>query len=101
MVDGPVMAGATPRPDDAFRFTHGEEVISQTGQRVKLFRPLDFIVLADRAENFGLANVIRQSDSRLLANPTVKNGVTGTRLHIFCVVLPRMIRQVTCPALGG
>ncbi|MEM1130117.1 MAG: DUF3604 domain-containing protein [Pseudomonadota bacterium] len=56
------MAGATLDPDDAYRFSRGEEVTSHTGKRVKLVRPLDFIVLADHAENFGLADYIRRDD---------------------------------------
>ena len=66
------MAGATLGPDEAYRFSRGEEVTSYTRQRVKLKRPLDFIVLADHAENFGLANSIRRSDPAVLANPTGK-----------------------------
>ena len=66
------MAGATLGPDEAYRFSRGEEVTSHTGQRVKLKRPLDFIVLADHAENFGLADYIRRSDPALLVNPTGK-----------------------------
>ena len=66
------MAGATLGPDEAYRFSRGEEVTSYTRQRVKLKRPLDFIVLADHAENFGLADSIRRSDPAVLANPTGK-----------------------------
>jgi hypothetical protein len=66
------MAGATLGPDEAYRFSRGEEVTSHTGKRVKLKRPLDFIVLADHAENFGLADYIRRSDPAVLANPTGK-----------------------------
>ncbi len=54
------MAGATLGPEIAYRFARGEEVISHLGYPVKLVRPLDFIVLADHAENFGLAEFIRQ-----------------------------------------
>ena len=37
-----VMFGTRLGPDDAYRFARGEEVISSTGQRVQLSRPLDF-----------------------------------------------------------
>jgi len=33
--------------DDAYRFARGEEVVSSAGQRVRLSRPLDFLVAAD------------------------------------------------------
>ncbi len=66
------MAGATLGPDEAYRFSRGQEVISHLGRRVKLHRPLDFLVIADHAENFGLADFIRRSDPLLLKNPTGK-----------------------------
>ncbi len=66
------MAGATLGPDAAYRVSRGEEVRSHTGWRVKLNRPLDFLVLADHAENLGLADFIRRSDPIILANETGK-----------------------------
>ena len=45
--------GNTLGPETAYRFARGEEVISSTGQRVKLSRPLDFLVVADHAEGLG------------------------------------------------
>ena len=66
------MAGASLGPDEAYRVSRGEEVGSHLGWRVKLIRPLDFLVLADHAENLGLADFIRRSDPILLANETGK-----------------------------
>ena len=66
------MIGATLGPDVAYRVSRGEEVMSHLGWRVKLVRPLDFLVLADHAENLGLADFIRRSDPILLANETGK-----------------------------
>ena len=42
-------------PDAAYRFAKGETVTSTTGQPVKLDRPLDFLVVADHANNMGAA----------------------------------------------
>jgi hypothetical protein len=66
------MAGGTAGPDVAYRVSRGETVTSTTGQRVKLIRPLDFIVLADHAENLGLADFISRSDPICMANETCK-----------------------------
>jgi len=66
------MAGATLGPDVAYRVSRGETVTSQLGWQVKLIRPLDFVVVADHAENLGLADFISRSDPILLANPTGK-----------------------------
>jgi len=45
--------GARLMPPDAYRFAKGEEVISSTGQPVRLSRPLDFLVVADHSDNMG------------------------------------------------
>jgi hypothetical protein len=66
------MAGATLGPDEAYRVSRGEVVTSHLGWKVRLNRPLDFIVVADHAENLGLADFIRRSDPILLANKTGK-----------------------------
>ncbi len=38
--------GARLTPEDAYRFARGEELTSSTGLKVKLSRPLDFLVVA-------------------------------------------------------
>jgi Protein of unknown function (DUF3604) len=40
-------------PRDAYRFARGEEVISSTGQPVRLSRPLDWLVVADHSDGIG------------------------------------------------
>ncbi len=45
------MLGGTLGPDTAYRVSRGETVESRDGWRVKLPRPLDWIVVADHAEN--------------------------------------------------
>ena len=60
------MAGAIVGPEQAYRFARGEEVTSNSGLPVKLARPLDFLVVADHAENLGLAPMIAASDPGLL-----------------------------------
>lgn len=66
------MVGASLGPDEAYRVSRGEEVTSHLGWKVKLIRPLDFIVVSDHAENLGLADYIRRSDPIILSNKTGK-----------------------------
>ncbi|TLU64146.1 DUF3604 domain-containing protein [Thalassotalea litorea] len=73
------MAGATLTPDDAYRFAMGETVTSNLGWRTQLRRPLDFIVVADHAENLGLADFIRREDPILMANEQGKKWVEMTK----------------------
>lgn len=42
------------------------------GWQVKLIRPLDFLVIADHAENLDIADFIRRSDPICLANEVCK-----------------------------
>ena len=63
------MVGAILGPEEAYRFARGEEVKSNHGLPVKLQRPLDFLVVADHAENLGLAPMIAESNLDLLKNP--------------------------------
>jgi len=42
-------------PDEAFRFARGEQLMSSTGQPVKLEKPYDWLVVSDHAECLGLA----------------------------------------------
>ena len=49
------LAGTKLGLDEAYRFARGETVTSNSGQKAALKRPLDFLVVADHAENLGLA----------------------------------------------
>ena len=66
------MVGNTLGPEEALRFARGEQVISSTGVPARLIRPLDFLVVADHAENLGLAPMIEESNPALLKDPMGK-----------------------------
>ena len=57
------------RPQDAYRFAKGEEVTASSGQRVKLSRPLDFLVVSDHSDGFGFFPQLMSGDPDLLATP--------------------------------
>src|SRR5512147_1878878 len=61
--------GARLTPKDAYRFARGEEVTSNTGQPVKLSRPLDFLVVADRSDGMGFFPQLMGGDPEVLATP--------------------------------
>lgn len=54
--------------EDAFRFARGEEVTTTHGLRVKLSRPLDFLVVSDHAEMYGLMPQLLKGDQAVLAS---------------------------------
>lgn len=64
--------GARLGPEDAYRFALGEELTSSTGLRVKLSRPLDFLVVADHSDNMGFFPRLYSGNPQMLADPTGK-----------------------------
>jgi len=64
--------GTALTAEDAYRFARGEEVTSSTGVRGKLSRPLDFLVVADHAENMGTMGAMKDGLPELMTDPTVR-----------------------------
>ena len=62
--------GARLGPKEAYRFARGEEIMASSGQRVKLSRPLDFLVVADHSDNMGFFPKLFAGDPNFLADPT-------------------------------
>ena len=67
--------GATNGPEEAYRFARGEEVVSSHGIRAKLIKPLDWLVVADHAENLGLAPMAREANPELMKFPFGKKMI--------------------------
>jgi hypothetical protein len=67
------LAGATLGPEFAYRVSRGEQVTSQTGLPFKLVRPLDFVVVADHAENIGIYDYLDRGD------PILKESENGRK----------------------
>jgi hypothetical protein len=61
--------GTRLMPEDAHRFARGEEVTSTGGLKVKLSRPLDFLVVADHSDNLGFFSDLFAGDPQILAHP--------------------------------
>ncbi len=65
-------AGTRLSTEEALRVASGEEVTSNTGQRVKLVRPHDFIAITDHAEGFGWFAELANGNETLLNDPKAK-----------------------------
>ena len=65
-------AGAKLLPADAYRFAKGEEVTGASGQKAKLSRPLDFLVVSDHSDQMGLITDLKAGKPELLAVPMAK-----------------------------
>ena len=59
--------------DAAYQFARGEEVTSASGLKVKLSRPLDFLVVADHSDNMGFFPDLVAGKSFILEDPTGKD----------------------------
>src|SRR6516225_844464 len=56
-------------PADAYRFAKGEEVTASSGQRVRLARPLDFLVVTDHSDSFGFFPLLLEGAPLIMADP--------------------------------
>ena len=64
--------GARLGPKDAYIFAEGNEITTSTGQRAKLSRPLDFIVVSDHSDGFGFFPLLFGGDPKMLSYPQGK-----------------------------
>lgn len=67
--------GTTLMPRDIYRFARGEELMSNTGQPMKLARPLDFVCLTEHTDGMGVITDI------LKGTPTIMADEQGKKYH--------------------
>ncbi len=65
--------GALLDPEQAYRFARGEEVTTSHGLRVRLSRPLDWLVIADHSDALGAMNEIIAGNATLLRDPMIRD----------------------------
>ncbi|MBN8483480.1 MAG: DUF3604 domain-containing protein [Sphingomonadales bacterium] len=58
-------------PEEALRFARGDEVISTTGIKAKLARPLDFLVIADHSDGFATIKDLYNAPRSFITHPTM------------------------------
>jgi hypothetical protein len=65
-------SGTTLGPEEALRFARGEEVISTSGQPVKLGTPLDWVAITDHSDGMGVIAEIKAGNPEMMADATLK-----------------------------
>jgi hypothetical protein len=65
-------SGTTLGPEEATRFARGEEVVSTTGQPVKLGTPLDWVVISDHSDGMGVIAEIKGGNAEMMQDATLK-----------------------------
>lgn len=71
--DSYIEGNTTMGPEEAYRFAKGESIVTSTGQRIKLDRPLDFLVVADHGNNMGVLKGLADGNSLLKDSHRGKN----------------------------
>lgn len=69
--------GNTTGPETSYRLARGEEIITSTGQPLKLSRPLDFLVVTDHSDLMGIATDIQNGAPNIMKNPKGKEWAEG------------------------
>jgi hypothetical protein len=59
--------------DEAYRFARGEQVTASGGQKARLSRPLDFLVVSDHSDNMGFFPDLFAGKPNILSNATGKD----------------------------
>ena len=59
-------------PEETYRISRGEEVISTTGLPARLPRPLDFVVISDHSEGLGLITQVYEGNPKLMGDSTLQ-----------------------------
>jgi hypothetical protein len=77
--------------EDAYRFARGEEITTTGGLRARLSRPLDFLVVSDHAEMYGLMPKLLRGDQEILSQTKGKEWYgelqSGNRDRVFAVAM--------------
>jgi hypothetical protein len=64
--------GTTLGPEEATRFARGDEVVSTSGQPVKLGQALDWVAITDHSDGMGVITEIKAGNPTMMADPTLK-----------------------------
>src|SRR5215203_7341830 len=64
--------GTTLGPEEATSFARGDEVVSTSGQPVRLGQPLDWVAITDHSDGMGAIAEIKAGTAEAMADPTIK-----------------------------
>jgi hypothetical protein len=65
--------GVTLGPEQAYRLARGEEIRTSHGERIRLSRPLDWLVITDHSDAMGAMDEVVKGNPSLLKDPKVKD----------------------------
>ena len=65
--------GVTLGPAEAYRFARGDEIMTSHGERIRLSRPLDWLVVSDHSDALGAMDEVVAGNPDLLQDPKAKD----------------------------
>ncbi len=69
LISGDAIAyGTILTHSDAYKFARGEQITTSHGAQTKLSRPLDFLVVADHAEGYGVVVELKKGNKNLIGS---------------------------------
>ncbi len=103
--DAFIFGNRTGTPDSAFMFAKGAPVLDTgTGARMRISRPLDFLVVADHAEYAGLSPLLAMGDPRITQTEVgaryAQMIADGQGRAVFGEIVASVNRNVAIPELN-
>ncbi|MFN9604601.1 MAG: DUF3604 domain-containing protein, partial [Planctomycetota bacterium] len=67
-----VGGGTRVSPEAAYQLARGQEIVSSTGQPVRLSRPLDWLAIADHSDALGVVSDVIAGKPELMTDPQLR-----------------------------
>ena len=94
-------SGTRLTPEDSFRFAQGEEVTNETGQKVKLSRPLDFLMVSDHSDFLdGFQQILDGEPPEILEDETVARWHEGVNSDDPDIITETTLEMIEAFAQG-
>jgi len=91
--------GVTLNAADSYAFARGDEVVTSSGQRARLERPLDFLVVSDHSDAMGVVDQLILGNETLMENAELRDlrtkitGDGGARAEAVGVITAVLIDE--------
>lgn len=90
--------GTSLGPDELLKLAQGHEIRSNTGQKIRLSRPYDWLVVTDHSEGLGMIKDVIIGDPELMTDPILRDwnqAINAGGQEAAAVLFDIMDRQAT------
>ncbi|MCX2982929.1 DUF3604 domain-containing protein [Halieaceae bacterium IMCC14734] len=99
--------GVTLNVADSYEFARGDEVVTSSGHKARLSRPLDFLVVSDHSDAMGVVDRLISGSPKLMASPELQemrsdliSGGAGTLRAIGAITAVLIDENYSGPLLN-